>query len=214
MEIHSSSSTSFLTYLDLSIIYLFFIFQMTYNTLTFIKIKQSKNKVSILKLILSYFFWTYPIIYSIYPIILSFESSFDFGLFMIYLRIPPTVLSALLIIVWSIYIPIHNKEVNTLKNISESSFTYSDAKFDIIQKSHNIFKKHIVKINDKFIDRVDDICNIDEAIKIVAEAQGWFIGKDKFSWMWLHKRKNTQNFYKQVFENICFSVQVKIKSLE
>lgn len=207
-------SSSFLPYLDLTIIYLFFIFQMAYNMLTLIKITQSKNKVSISKLKFAYFFWTYPIIYSIYPVILSFESSFDYGMLMIYLRIPTVILSALLIIVWSIYIPIHNKKVRTLDNISKSVFIYDESNFEAILKSKNFFKKNIIKTNTKFIIKANGIKKSEDAIKVIADVQGWFIGKDKFSWMWLNKKQTTQNFYKQIFENVCYVVKEKLKSID
>ena len=203
-------TSSFLPYLDLSIIYTFCIFQIIYNVLTIIKIKQSKNKVSISKLMFSYFFWTYPIIYSILPILLSFKTSFDFGLFMIYLRIPPVIITAILIIGWTIYIPIHNKNTDTLKNIKQTNFSYQESNFDSIMNGKNFFKKNIIKTNNKYMDRANKISNDQEAIKIVADIQGWFIGKDKFSWMWLKKKSVTQEFYKQIFENVCHVVKEKI----
>ena len=131
---------------------------------------------------------------------------------MIYLRIPPIVLTALLILTWTIYIPIHNKNIKTIKNISESTFFYSEANYDFIMAGKNIFKKNIIKTNNKFIDRANKITNLDDAIKVIADVQGWFIGKDKFSWMWLNKKQKTQNFYKQVFENTCYIIKEKISS--
>lgn len=202
--------SSSLPYFDLFIIYIFCIFQLAYNILTLIKIKQSKNKVSLSKLRFSYFFWTYPIIYSIFPSILSFKDSYEFGIFMIYLRIPPIVLTALSILIWTIYIPIHNKSIKTIENISESTFIYNEANFDLIMAGKNIFKKNIIKTNNKFINRANKINNLDDALKVIADAQGWFIAKDKFSWMWLNKKQKTQNFYNQVFENTCYIIKEKI----
>ncbi len=202
-------TNSFLPYLDLFIVYSFCIFQIAYNVLTIIKIKQCKNKVSFSKLIFSYFFWTYPIIYSILPIILSFRTDFDFGIFMIYLRIPPVIITAILILGWTFYIQIHNKHTNTLKNIQETDFSYDESNFKSIMNSKNFFKKNIIKINVRYVDRVNKANNNQELIKIIADIQGWFIGKDKFSWMWLKKKQVTQNFYKQIFENVCYMVKEK-----
>lgn len=129
---------------------------------------------------------------------------------MIYLRIPPIVLTALSILIWTIYIPIHNKNIKTIENISESTFIYNEANFDLIMAGKNIFKKNIIKTNNKFINRANKINNLDDALKVIADAQGWFIAKDKFSWMWLNKKQKTQNFYNQVFENTCYIIKEKI----
>ncbi len=129
---------------------------------------------------------------------------------MVYLRIPPITITALLIIYWTVDIKFHNKKTNTLENISNSTFLYDDSNFNKILNSKNIFKKKILKTNNNFVNKIDNANDLDEVLRLVADIQGWFIGKDKFSWMWLNKKICTQDFYKQIFNNVCYIAQRKI----
>ncbi len=200
-------------YLDMSIIWLFCIFQLGYNILTFVKIKEAKNRLTWYKLAISYGYWTYPIIYAIYPMIISFQSDFNFGLLMLYLRIPPISATAILIISWTIYIFIHNHQVSTKENLKKTIYTYNDSNFKSINDSKYFFRKGIVHTNYKYEKQLEQAIKSDDIIKIVEDIQGWFISKDKFSWIWFKNKKQTQNLYIQIFENICYKAQVKLENL-
>ena len=200
----------FLGYLDMSIIWIFCIFQMFYNFLVLIKIRQAKNKLTWYKLSIAYGYWTYPIIYSIFPMIKSFQNDFDFGMLMVYLRIPPITITAILIITWTIYIFVHNSKTNTKENIKNSVFIYDDSNFKVINESNYYFRKMIVKTNYKYEKKINEAKDERELIKVVEDIQGWFISKDKFSWMWLNKKEQTQKFYIQIFQNICCKTKQKL----
>lgn len=141
------------------------------------------------------------------PMFLSFQENFDFGFFMLYLRIPPIAITAILIIILTIYIFIKNSKINTMANIKTSVFYYNDDDFSIIMQGKNIFKKNIIKLSYKYEKRVKNSTNQKELIKIAEDIQGWFISKDKFSWMWFKNKQKTHNFYKKIFDNICFKIK-------
>ncbi|MGL5520288.1 MAG: hypothetical protein ACRDBR_02545 [Metamycoplasmataceae bacterium] len=201
-----------LGYFDMTIIYLFCLFQLYYNYVTLTKIKQSKNKITWYQLIMAYAFWTAPIIYSVVPMIGSFNDNFSFGLFMLWMRIPPISITAIIIIYWTIYLFIHNKKVNTKENILHSDFIYKNDNFAKINSSKNIFKKNVVKVEKKYELKINKANNEKELIKIVEDIQGWYISKDKFSWMWFKRSEQTHNFYKQIFDNVCFKVKEKLNN--
>lgn len=202
--------TTWLTYFDLTIIYLFCFFQLSYNILTIIKIRQSTNKINVVKMLNAYMYWTLPIIYSTYPIISAFRFDFDFGLLSIYLRIPPIGLILILLVSWTIYVPIYNSKINQLKNLELNNYIYNDQNFNKILMSKNFFKKGIVNYSIKQDKRIDEATNNEMLFKIIADNQGWYIRKDKFSWMWLQNKNKTHLFYKQVLDNVCYLSKKKM----
>lgn len=209
INMHHIANT-WLTYFDLTIIYTFCIFQLTYNILTIIKIKKSKNKINVIKMLNSYFYWMIPIVYSIYPVVTAFQIDSTFGLFSIYLRIPPIGLILLLLISWTIYVPIFNLKINQLDNLHHNKYVYYDNNFSSILSSHNFLKKNIVKYYLAQVKKINNTKDITELLKIIANNQGWFIRKDKFSWVWLKNKNKTQALYTQVLNNICFLIKDKL----
>lgn len=201
---------TWLTYFDLTIIYTFCIFQLSYNILTIIKIRNSKNKINVTKMLNAYFYWAIPIVYSIYPVLTAFQVDFSFGLFSIYLRIPPIALILLLVISWTIYVPIFNSKINQAHNLKIYSYFYNDSNFSEILSSHNFFKKKIINYYLTQERKINNTINDVELFKIVADNQGWFIRKDKFSWMWLKNKNKTQALYTQILNNICFLIKQKL----
>lgn len=207
---YNYQNSDWLSYFDLTIIYLFCIFQISYNTLTFIKISQSKNQVNFFKMTNAYFYLLLPIFYSIYPLILSFESNYEFGLMSIYLRIPPIGLSIISVLVWSFYIPFFNKKIDPLSALKNQNFKFDDSFIKPIQTGKNFFKKGILKYYEKQLNKINNANKVEEILKIVKDNQGWFIKKDKFSWMWLYNKNKTHYFYQQIVENIFYIGKSKI----
>ncbi|MEG0991817.1 MAG: hypothetical protein RSE26_01190 [Malacoplasma sp.] len=183
---------------------------MSYNILTIIKIRQSTNKINVVKMLNAYMYWTLPIIYSTYPIISAFRFDFDFGLLSIYLRIPPIGLILILLVSWTIYVPVYNSKINQLKNLELNNYIYNDQNFNKILMSKNFFKKGIVNYSIKQDKRIDEATNNEMLFKIIADNQGWYIRKDKFSWMWLQNKNKTHLLYKQVLDNVCYLSKKKM----
>lgn len=203
-------ANTWLTYFDLTIIYTFCIFQLSYNILTIIKIRDSKNRINITKMLNAYFYWMLPIIYSIYPVITAFKTDFNFGLLSIYLRIPPIGLILIFLLSWTIYVPICNLKINQLDNLKINKYIYDDNNFSQILSSHNFFKKLIIKYYLKQVRKINATKNNSKLLKIIADNQGWFIRKDKFSWMWFKNKNRTQKLYQQVLNNVCFLIKQKL----
>lgn len=213
--------------IDLVIVYLFCILQISYNTLTAIYIKKANNPIARIELWRAYLFAMAPIVYSILPILLilylyiptsgtidAHYPGWKQAVDLIYLHLPPIIIVFSVIIAWNIICTIHNRKYKNLSYLTNiETYALDQEAISYGTNTKNIFRKAIYKWylkNKQKIEQIKNTKNIEELFKMVKLVQGWYVAKQRFQFFWITKKRYAwiKKYYFSYYMSLMNSIKI------